>query len=302
MKQVLFVLMLCALLASGGVQLASAQMSAEPAFSTTILPTLGLTEIALHGTAQGFANAPTELAAGRYLVTLSSDAETFSYVDFVQQPTGLGDKAAHDAMLAAARDDVPSEGWVYGGGGYTDPNGSISFAIELKAGDWKIAASHTAAAPDAEEILDLLPLTVTAAPATAAVTEIPATVNVVMKGMAYTGIDGATIKAGPNVWKIANESDQSHHLVMVRAAGPVTTADVMGWYANVMGGTPMPEVAGLNSIIWTGYAALLSPGQSMWEELDLKAGTYVAICYTMDLKTHLPHMMQGMAQVFTVEA
>lgn len=303
MKRVLFLFMVCALLASGGAQLASAQMAAEPAFSATILPTLGLPEIDLHGTDQGFANVPTELAAGRYLVKLSSDERTFSYVDFVQQPAGLSAKDAHDEMYEAAHNDITAEGWVYGGGSYAEPNGSVVFVVELKAGDWKIAASHTSASsPDAEEMLDLLPLTVTAAATPVAVTEIPATVNVVMKGMAYTGVDGVTIKAGPQVWKLANESDQSHHLVLVRASGPVTTADVQGWFGKVMSGTPMPEIDGLNSIVWTAYAALLSPGQTIWEEFDLKPGTYIAICYIFDPQTHMPHMMQGMAQVFTVEA
>jgi len=50
-----------------------------------------------------------------------------------------------------------------------------------------------------------------------------------------------------------------------------------------------------------GGAAGLAPGQSQWIELNLKPGTYVALCLIPDVRTGLPHAFEGMLTVFVVE-
>jgi hypothetical protein len=40
----------------------------------------------------------------------------------------------------------------------------------------------------------------------------------------------------------------------------------------------------------------------MWPLLDLEPGTYVAVCWVPDSRNGMPHVMEGMLDVFTVSA
>ena len=44
-----------------------------------------------------------------------------------------------------------------------------------------------------------------------------------------------------------------------------------------------------------------SNGQTMWLPIDLKAGTYAAVCFVTDPSNGKPHAMEGMLKVFTVK-
>jgi hypothetical protein len=52
---------------------------------------------------------------------------------------------------------------------------------------------------------------------------------------------------------------------------------------------------------YVAYAALESGGATTWYEFDLDPGTYAVICYIIDPETQMPHFMNGMITVFTVE-
>ena len=131
-------------------------------FSNQTLATLGLPEITLRqmpdGTVEG---APAEVAAGRYLVSLTSVGEVSSYVNFVQIPAGTSEEEATAQVLETASQDVPHPGYVYGGGSFALENETAWFVVDLEAGDWRTAVSYQAGG-DGEEIMQLIPLTVTA--------------------------------------------------------------------------------------------------------------------------------------------
>lgn len=275
----------------------------DPSFSSQILPTLGYPELALRITDAGLATPPTELAAGRYLVRLEAVGDLAAYADFVQVPAGLAAAEAVAQMRLAAIDDVPSPGWTYGGGSYAFPNQVVFFVLDLTPGDWHLATSHQPAALGAEEVLVLHPIRVTAGAATPAATpagEPPAAVNLEMRDVAWGGLD-APVATGPGVWKITNVGTGPHHVLLYRTPQPVRTDEVQGWFASLMSGTPVPEVPGFRDLVWVGYAALVSPGQTLWEEFDLAPGSYLVLSFIIDLETGMPAALQGMAQGFTVQ-
>ena len=75
---------------SAGVARAQTDAATEPRFSNQLLSQLGLPHIHLRqspdGTVQG---VQSQLAAGRYLVTLESVGEVSSWANFVQIPAQL---------------------------------------------------------------------------------------------------------------------------------------------------------------------------------------------------------------------
>ena len=111
--------------------------------------------------------------------------------------------------------------------------------------------------------------------------------------------DGGT--GGPQVWQLGNTGSGPHHLLLYRTPRPVVSADVEAWFTSLMSGTPPAEVAGFNEIAQVGYAALLSPGQTMWHEYDLEPGSYVVMSFIADPGTGMPAVLQGMVGNFTVE-
>lgn len=67
-----------------------------------------------------------------------------------------------------------------------------------------------------------------------------------------------------------------------------------------MAGTPPASEPLLAQMVGVAYAALQSGGQTTWNSWDLDPGTYAVICFIIDPATGRPHVMDGMATVFTV--
>src|SRR4051812_47680189 len=89
----------------GAVTGATAQQGpgTDSSFSHRILSTLGLPEISLRQSPDGtIEGAPAELAAGRYLVSLTSAGDVASYVNFMQIPPGISEDEATAQVLETA--------------------------------------------------------------------------------------------------------------------------------------------------------------------------------------------------------
>ena len=255
---------------------------AEPAFSNEILATLGLPELAIVQSADGsVAGLPDELEAGTYLVTLVSDGDFASYLNFVQAPDGLSAEEAVAEMLDAARNDMPHERWLYGGGSYALEQAEVSFAIDLEPGEWQVAISRQAG--DAgEEIMQLFPLTITgeaaspealASPADGAV---PANVILELRDVEFGGVD-FPVQAGPNIWQVTNTGEQPRQVVFWRTPRQITVEEFQQVMMGLMSGTPVADGFDFADLTWVGYASILSPGQNVWLELSLTAGDYLAV-------------------------
>ena len=272
-------------------------------FSNRTLAALGLPDIALRqlpdGTVEG---APAEVAAGRYLVSLTAVGEVSAYVNFVQIPAGIAEEEATAQVLETASQDVPHAGYVYGGGSFALENDTAWFVVDLAAGAWRTAISYQAGG-DGEEVMRLLPLTVTATgatpPASPPAGAIPAAVTLELRDVAFGGLE-RPVPAGPQVWEITNVGAQPRQVVFWRTQGPMTAERFQQMMAGLMTGTPVPGAPTFDQLTGVAYAAILSPGKTLWLEPDLTPGDYLVASYVFDPETGQPAFALGMVQPFTV--
>jgi hypothetical protein len=290
----------------GSVMSAAAQQGpgTDSSFSHRILSSLGLPEVTLKQSPDGaITGAPGELAAGRYLVSLTSDGDVASYVNFVQLPAGVSEEDATAQVLETAAQDVPHEGYVYAGGSYALPNETTWFVVDLAPGDWRLATSYQAG-EGGQEIMRLLPLTVTGPSATPAASpvaaqEIPTSVRVELRDTSFQG-PGPEVLAGPQLWEITNTGEQPRQVVFWRTPQLVSVEQFQQLMTGMMSGTPVPGAPTFDQFTWVAYAAILSPGKSVWLEPDLSPGSYLLVSYVLDPKTGQPAFALGMVQPFTV--
>jgi plastocyanin len=200
-------------------------------------------------------------------------------------------------FVEAAGMDVVSPGWVFAGGSTSMGETAGAFVVDLAEGDWYIGASHIIG--EEEEVPELYPLKVTPA-VSDQVREVPAAdVNVKMSDMKYT-IAEETIQSGPQSWEFTSDSSQSHHVVIARTPELVSPDDVAAWAQGMFSGTPTPN-SKMDGMLWAGYTALVSGGQTVRTEFDFDPGNYVLICFIFDPETQMPHLMHGMSTSFVVE-
>ena len=291
-----------ALVASSVGPAAAQEPQTDPSFSNEVLATYRLPEIEIVQLDDGY-DAPREVAAGRYLVSLVSKPELSAYLNLVQPPTGLTEEDAEEELLSAARFDVPVAGWIYAGGTFAFGGDTAWVVLDLEPGEWTWGLTSQADAADAEETVHLMPLTViTGSPAAAPVAaELAPAVEVAMIEYAFQGLEGATLSAGPQVWRFTNQGAQPHHMVLFRTPQLITQDDVSAMVNAFMSATPTPPPSWWTESVWVGYAAIMSPEQSIMTEYDLAPGTYVALGFIADPESGMPHLVEGMAQSFTVE-
>jgi hypothetical protein len=308
-----FLALLFALTGLAARPVAAQQPTVDDSFSDEIIDTLGYPELAITVGPDGV-DAPTSVAEGYYQVTLLAVEPYVAYLNFMQPPAGLSDEEATELALAAARDDLAQEGWVYAGGNNTFEQGvPVKFLIYLAAGEYRIAASYYMLEGGSEEIMRLVPLTVTggatpggspvASPAaTPATEEPPATVTLEETDELRYLVTPDPVPAGPQIWKITNTGEEhAHHVVMVRVPEGTTSDDIVAEFTSLMSGTPPAGEPLVAQLVFVGYAALQSGGQTTWVEYDLDPGSYAVICYVVDPHSGRPHVLDGMVTVFAVE-
>ena len=296
----LFGALLLGLIALGpGLRPVSAQIEqVQPAFSNTEIGTYGLPTLEATGSADGFTFSTTETNAGKLHVILNSPEGIAVYLDFMQVPEGLDEVTATEQALLMARDDVPSDGWTYGGGSFAMGGDSVEFIVDLAPGQWQLAASYMPDTENAgdEEIMTLTPFTVhEATPAAAG--DVPTDVTLELQDVAF-GLSSATVPTGPQIWHVTNTGEQPRQMVLFKTPRAFTSEDFANFFAAMDTGTPSAEFM---SMIWVGYTAVASPGYGTWLELDLEPGTYTATSWVIDAETQMPALLLGMVQSFTVE-
>jgi hypothetical protein len=296
----LFGALLLGLIAIGpGLRPVAAQNEqVQPAFSNTEIGTYGFPTLEANGSASGFTFSVTEATAGKLHVVLSAEEGVAVYLDFMQVPAGLDDETATEQALLMARDDVPSEGWTYGGGSFAMGGGSVEFIVDLTPGEWQLAASYM---PDTEnggedEIMTLTPFTVHEA-TPVATDDVPTDVTLELQDIAF-GLSSATVPTGPQIWHVTNTGEQPRQMVLFKTPRAFTSEDFASFFAAMETGTPSAEFL---SMIWVGYTAVASPGYGTWLELDLEPGIYTATSWVIDPETQMPALLLGMVQSFTVE-
>jgi hypothetical protein len=100
------------------------------------------------------------------------------------------------------------------------------------------------------------------------------------------------IRAGEQTWKIGDQGDQPHELVLIKLAEGKTMADVEHWMHQPAGAPPFSNAGGMQAI---------DPGETAYLHLNLSPGSYVAICHLPDPASGQEHAALGMVMPFTVQ-
>lgn len=282
---------------------------------------LALPEIAVTITENAFEGVPAEVAAGRYVLTVTNALATAegplepaaSGVNFLRLTGDLTaeDFAAFIAQVAApaatphsahvaATPPAADAGalapppWLYEvalpGGPYALPGQTASAVIDLTAGEW-VLWGEDPGAPQAP-----VPVTVTG-DAPANVPAVDADMQITM--VEYGFVVPTPLAAGSQVIEIANAGQEPHFFTMARVPEGTSADDalaaVIARYGAAAGGLraedlPIAFVHGTQSA-----------GVTAWYAADLAPGAYVAFCFVPDPVNGIPHVMLGMTQIVEVE-
>jgi hypothetical protein len=286
----------------------------DVSFSDVKLQELGFPEIVVTVGPDGV-DAPSELGAGSYLITLQPTEEFSTYLDIMQPPAGLSEDEATDLALQAARNDLAQPDWGYLGGTNTFEVGvPVTFAVNLQPGEYVWAASYYAMEQGSEEIMTLMPLTVTGSAGTPVMgtpgsdTASPIagatgpTVRLEMTDDPAFIVSPDPVPAGPQIWEVTNTgTEEAHHFIMQRIPDGVTAEQILAEFNSMMSGTPTAGEPLMAQFTYVGYAALQSGGYTAWQEFDLDPGTYALLCFIIDPDTSRPHVLDGMVTTFRVE-
>jgi hypothetical protein len=299
---------------------AVAQDATPAAGGGTAFAELGLPEIAVTMTDTAYEGVPSELAAGRYVLSITNALTTMgpgesAGANFLQLPedmtaeafiTEVGSPPATPETADAAASPM-AEGeeefmlpppWYYettmAGGPYAEAGDTRSAVIELTAGEWVLWAES----PDAPQAP--VPVTVTGE-APADQPAVSADLRIEMSE--YTFTFPTPLTAGSYIVELANVGEQPHFLGMGRVPEGTTLDDIMAMFASFEDPMATPAAGGLSfeDIDLVLDTADQSAGVTAWYTAELEPGTYLAVCFVPDPKSGTPHAMLGMTQLVEVE-
>ena len=251
----------------------------------------GIPEIMIHGHDFAF-SGPDQIEAGLVAVTLMNDGDEPHQANIARFKDGktIGD-------FAAALKQSPTAGLALvdfvGGPNTVNPGASQRVVMSLEAGDYVVLCF----VPSADGVPHLAkgmikPLTVVARASQDAQAEPKADAEATLKD--FMVMLPATIKAGPQTWKVTNNGPEPHELGLLRLAAGKTLDDVNAFMRQPAGPPPFAEAGGIGA---------LAPGKSGWFDVDLQPGNYIALCFIPSAAHQgTPHFALGMQAAFTVAA
>lgn len=288
-------LILTTLLAMPYAIVANAQ-EASPA-SMSLLAGLGLPELTYTVTDDGIEMA-AEIAAGPVLITGTNTSSGFLTVDFVQLPA---EGSVEEFIAVGTAEDLPIPAWasdlVMTAGFALEPGATGSVVALLAPGEYTAIASGdvTVANPTAT-------LTVTGELAEDAAASVPSDLAVTLGEYVFDLPE--TVAAGPQVWQVTNQHEGVlHHIVVWQVDRAYTPDEVISGLMATFGGTPVADGFSFGSIVGDALGSpVLSYGQTVWLDVNLAPGNYVAVCFLPDPGGAEPHIFHGMVDAFEVPA
>jgi uncharacterized cupredoxin-like copper-binding protein len=172
-------------------------------------------------------------------------------------------------------------------GPLSEPSTSSEIGLEFTPGNYLLIGEARGEEGPQQGTLNL---TVSEAAAATAAPE--ADVNVVMADFAFA-IPGE-IKSGEQLWKVTNEGQQIHHMVIMKPHKGKTVDDILAYDPSTGGEEPATEI---------GIIEVMTNGESAYKMMNLEPGDYIAICFMPDHAAGgdgAPHFVHGMVQNFTV--
>jgi hypothetical protein len=113
---------------------------------------------------------------------------------------------------------------------------------------------------------------------------------VTLRDFSFT-IPTAMTRAGFHLIEVLNHGPQTHQMQLFKVRKGHTLKEVAACLQSMKCQPPVDDAGGTDA---------LEPGGIGWMELNLRPGTYIAICLVPDLKTQKPHAALGMVAPFTV--
>jgi hypothetical protein len=287
----------------------------------TDLTSLGLPTIDITVTADAFEGAPTEVEAGRYLLTVTvADDVEFGSAGFVSPPEGTSAEdflmllgsgggevepvpspiAEASPVAEGGEEEGPLPTFIYQSrfaGGTVAPAGMSGQAvIDLGPGEW-ILWGDDPEAPQPPVVFTVTGEMPTDLPEPDADID----VTYIDFGISFEG----ALTAGEHVLRIENMGAQPHFMFVAKGPDTMTNeqiADLLAWEMEGAAGTP-PDV-GFDpdtDLMDVGYSGTQSIGTVTWITLSLEPGTFLAACFFPTAGEGIPHAYHGMHTVFTVE-
>jgi hypothetical protein len=308
MRARLLVFVVVAALALLGTAGAKAQ-DATPA-AAGLFAGLGLPELSVTATNDGFTLSQSEVPAGRYLVTLNNESDNPEVAaGFVRLSEGktLEDLSGADEMAAGT--PFPEEGpppetfaWLFdtyvaGGVSAVSPQA----VVDLRGGNYGVWAD------DPTSSIPAAPLTVTGDPdAKIEGPEPESSVTIVEEGAGGQGFKftvSGELKSGPQIVQILNATDQPHFVYAWQYPEEITTdqLDALFAFDPMSGATPPPGMIDESRLELAAYAPVQSLGTKQWVQMDFAPGQAILVCFVPDPVTGgTPHAFEGMRALVPV--
>ena len=271
---------------------------------------LGLPELTITQTADSMRIDQAEIPAGRYLVHFvneSGNPEASGGFVLLADGKTLEDLSSADEVAAGTPVDPmaapsPDEDWLYstyviGGGSALGP----ASVVDLPPGDYGVWAD------DPTSPIAAAPLTVTGDAATpTAGSEPTATLTITEAGTPGKGWGFATegeLRAGSQVVKVVNDSEQPHFILAFHYPEPITLEQFQAamMFDPSSGATPasdMIDPSKLQPVAWVGAQ---SGGTTQWATFTLEPGQVILVCFVPDPAAGgVPHAMEGMVTLLDV--
>jgi uncharacterized cupredoxin-like copper-binding protein len=233
-----------------------------------------------------------EIAAGVTTFRLVNDGPGLHHALFARLDSG---KTVAD-LLVALKKPGPLPGWAtyVGGPNVPDPGKESVATLDLAPGSYAMIC-----------ILDMpggvphyargmaRPLTVTAAPATAAAnpTAVAPTTDNTLTLSDYVFVIAKPITSGAHTFQVVSAPGQPHEVLLVHLVAGKTGRDFVNWIATMKGPAPGHAIGG---------TAAAAPGVVQSFTATFEPGDYLLICLVPDAKTGKLHFMEGMMQTVKV--
>ncbi|MDF3016461.1 MAG: hypothetical protein K0R44_1686 [Thermomicrobiales bacterium] len=297
------------LLGSAGAMAQDATPEASPG-GESLFAELGLPELTVTATNEGFEVSESEVEAGRYLVHLVNETDNpdiaAGFVRLVDGKTlddlSFAEEMASGTPMPEEMPDVETFAWLYdtyvAGGVTTDSDQGV---IDLRGGEYGVWADNPTSP------IAAAPLTVTGdADARIEGPEPEAAVTIVEEGAGGEGFKFTVtgeVLAGPQIVKILNASDQPHFVITFHYPEEITIEQVMEFlmFDPSSGATPSAAMLDETLLTFPMYAPTQSVGTTQWVELDAEPGQLIIVCFVPDpVADGIPHAFEGMVSLLPV--
>ena len=256
------------------------------AFDALDLPVL---EVTIN--AGGTLDMPAEFPAGTVKLRVSAREMGAWSTLFLQPPEGITEEDIQAAVASPELPDFLHQSVVNGSLDIVpDPETNAmlvqELVFDLGAGDWYVIQI-------AEQGSSYSILTATGEPAVA---DVPSSVEIEMRHHDF--VVAKEVKAGKQIWKMTNVDAELHHMIIFSYPGQLTDEQALQALMASEGMATPPSGVDPMQIAFVGASGLLSKDQTSFVVFDLPPGNYFAVCFITDPGMDVPHVANGMIQVF----